>query len=695
MIYFAASVFISAFLLFQIQPIVGKLLLPWFGGTPAVWSTVLLFFQLLLIGGYAYAYWLIGHVSQRRQSIIHLSVLMISLVLMLMLSLLWPSPIMPDASWKPDSVDFPIWHIFILLTISVGLPYFILATNAPLMQAWFSQRYPQRSPYRLYSLSNVGSLLALVSYPILLEPLFSIHTQGDLWSAGFVSLVLLVAFITVRSREAPTQTIQPFPSALSAPKPPGGIQVLWVALSACASIMLMAATNQITQEVAAIPFLWVLPLTIYLLSFILTFNGERWYSRLIFSFLLLVSSLQFIGIVIKLIPADLITSLGAYGFLLFTCCMICNGEAYSLRPHASHLTRFYLMLAAGGAIGGIVVNFVAPLIFNGYWELELGVSLCWLLLLILVFTRPNLLGKNIALAHQSLTLIATVFVCFSSIHIIFFSKTNEQWATRNFYGVIHVKEIYPNDPERHSYLLTHGATVHGIEFTSLKKRRLPTAYYPPESGIGLAIRHYSQQGKGIHVGVLGLGTGTLASYGQPKDHYRFYEINPAIIALTKGQGGYFHFLQDSRAHINIILGDARISLERELAAGQKQHFDILAMDTFSSDSIPLHLLTKEVFAVYLAHLVTNGVLAIHISNRNLELQPVVWQLAQFYHLDAIRVNVSSRDFQVHSNWVLLSHNTALLSKLVAMDGADWLNNNNNKSLRLWTDDYSNLLQIIK
>jgi hypothetical protein len=689
--YFAIGSFLSAFLLFQIQPIIGKLLLPWFGGTPAVWSTVLLFFQVLLLAGYAYAYWLIGSISLRKQQLVHLTTLAVALIAIITTAIVWPSPITPDASWKPHTVDFPVGHIFILLTVSVALPYFLLATNAPLMQAWFSRQHPTRSPYPLYSISNMGSLLALISYPFFFEPQLSLLWQGKIWAIGFISFIVLTTFITGNLRHSPKI---PITATANSAKPPTKIQCLWVLLAACAAILLMATTNQITQEIAAIPFLWLLPLTLYLLSFIITFSGENSYNRLAFSGLLAISYFLFVPVVTHL-TVPLIFSISVYALLLFVCCMICHGELYKLKPNTSYLTRFYLMMAIGGALGGIFVNLLAPFIFKNYSELPLGITVCWLLLLTLVFLYPTALKPRFSWLYQAFILILTVYSCAFTAQIIYSSTTHQLVAVRNFYGIIRVQEIFADDPQKHSYLLTHGATLHGYQLLKPEKRRQTLGYYAPNTGVGLAITHHPRYGYGIKVGILGLGVGGLASYAKSDDTYRFYEINPAIIALAIGQGNYFHFLQDSSANIQIVLGDARLSLERELQLGEKQDFDVLAIDAFSSDAIPIHLLTKEAFAIYLAHLKPDGILAVHISNRNIDLEPVIWQVAKFYQLQALPIKARSDIFQLPSNWILLSHNTVLLSQLVALGHGNLLNDKGMKRVRLWTDDYSNLFQILK
>src|SRR5688572_18621028 len=387
MFLFAISIFLSAFLLFQIQPMIGKFLLPWFGGTPAVWSTVMLFFQVLLTGGYAYAYWLMGRVRSQSQAFIHITLIIFAIVILVLLSLIWTSPITPDSSWKPENVNSPILDIFKLLTVSIGLPYFILASNGPLMQVWFSRNFPDRSYARLYALSNLGSLLGLLAYPILIEPTLFLRWQGWIWALGFILFGLLAGWVAVQSGYR-TPLAQPVTaSAKSTDRPSFAVMSLWIALSATASLFLLSVTNQISQEVAVIPFLWILPLTLYLLSFILTFSGERGYNRKFYAVLFIIAVALTFFVMLNATYLHIYWQILAYCLLLFAACMMCHGELYLLRPSAEHLTTFYLMVSVGGALGGIFVSLIAPLIFNGYWEFFVGLAMTIAILLTVLRER--------------------------------------------------------------------------------------------------------------------------------------------------------------------------------------------------------------------------------------------------------------------------------------------------------------------
>lgn len=698
MFLFAVSIFLSAFLLFQVQPMIGKFILPWFGGTPAVWSTVMLFFQVLLTGGYAYAYYLIGRVKSRKQAAIHITLIVMAVLLLILLSFIWDSPITPDAGWKPSNLTSPIFDIFRLLVVSVGLPYFILATNGPLMQAWFVRLFPERSYAGLYALSNLGSLFGLLAYPVLIEPSLSLRAQGWTWALGFMLFGLLAGWVAiVQSRRSPT------PSALAsgaqqsnvhnvsaADSPSFSSMSLWIALSATASLFLLSVTNQITQEVAVIPFLWVLPLALYLISFILTFSGQRGYHRLLYSALFLLAAALTLFVMLNATALHVYWQILAYCFLLFTACMLCHGELYQLRPSAAYLTSFYLMVSIGGALGGIFVSLVAPVIFNGYWEFFVGLAMSIAILLTVVRSSRD----HTARARFVFTVFGLVTVMLAVLGTYF---SGALFSRRNFYGVIRVRELVLAGSLEKAYIMSHGITVHGLQFIDPEMRGVPTTYYVPNGGGALAILNHPKYGHGeqMRVGLLGMGVGTLAAYGQSGDLYRLYEINPVVVDLAYGQGDYFSFLSDSKADLTTVLGDARLSLERELKGGDPQRFDVLVLDTFSSDSIPIHLVTKEAFALYLNHLAPDGLIAAHITNLHLDLQPVFWQLAKHYGLSIARINYEGDNRGgLASHWILLARDPALLQIPAIQEHSVDLSGYTT-NIRLWTDDYSNMFQILK
>lgn len=714
MLLFAISIFLSAFLLFQIQPMIGKFILPWFGGTPAVWSTVMLFFQTLLTGGYAYACWLM---VRKRRTAIHVSLIALALIILAALSFVWKSPITPGPSWKPQDVASPILDIFKLLAVSVGLPYFLLASNSPLMQAWFSRAFPERSYAKLYSLSNAGSLLGLLAYPVLVEPNLSLRNQGWMWSVGFAFFGLFAGWIAIQNGRAAVLSKPKPDSASTSLRPSLALMSLWIALSATASLFLLSVTNQISQEVAVIPFLWILPLALYLLSFILTFSGERGYDRKIHTILFIVSTILTLFVLLNSTRLHVYWQILAYCLLLFSACMLSHGELYLLCPEADHLTTFYLMVSIGGALGGLFVSLIAPLIFNGYWEFFVGLAMAIAILLSLRGGRrptkqsptsnegialPSLRLRYAPLSAMARSDISNrarfVFFVFglATVMLVLMGTyfSGSLYSKRNFYGVIRVREDLLGTPPRPAYLMAHGITVHGLQFIGAD-RDLPTTYYVKDGGAGLAILNHPRYGQGLKVGMLGVGTGTLAIYGQPGDVYRLYEINPVVTDLAEGRGGYFSFVQDSQADVTMALGDARISLEREFVETGSQNFDVLVLDTFSSDSIPVHLVTKEAFALYLEHLAPDGVIAAHITNLHLDLQPVFWQLAKRYGLSMVRIEYEGDSNGGYaSHWILLARDPALLDVTAIQEHAVDLRGYST-SLKLWTDDYSNLFQILK
>ena len=697
MLYYTISVFLSAFLIFQVQPMIAKYILPWFGGTSAVWSTVELFFQVLLTGGYAYAHWLSQPKTGHRRLVVHLALLGLVLLQLITLSRIWPSSITPDTSWEPHGgLTNPIWDIFRLLIISVGPAYFLLSANSPLMQVWFNRAQPRKSPYALYALSNFGSLLGLILYPILVEPQWTVPEQGMIWSLGFGLFALLAVFGTVRFlRQKSDSSQQVLSEPEEAARPSLKIRSLWLLLSACASILFLAMTAHITQDVAVIPFLWILPLTIYLLSFIFAFSSEKWYSRPVFLILFFISSIAFVQILYAGPEFSVPIQLGVYSITLFIACMICHGELYRLRPDPSWLTHFYLMVSIGGALGGIFVNFVAPNLFTDFWELPIAMILCWALLLVMMIVRPlprrSLLIYNL---NRVLVLSGLIIFSFFAGRYIYSLSSGSLFAARNFYGVVHVREqVFPQSGLK-AYSMVHGITVHGLQMEDGSERRIPTAYFYEQSGVGLTLLNFPRQAGGLRVGVLGLGAGTLAVYGEFGDVYRFYEINPVVIDLARGRGGFFSFLSDSKAKVEIVPGDARISMEQEIASGDLQNYNVLVLDTFSGDSIPVHLLDKEAFGVYLRQLQPDGVLAVHITNTFLDLKPVVFDLAKYYHLNMALVesqgNGTTHNF---ARWALLTRSPSFLN-IPAISSASTPLDNYSTNVPLWTDNYSNLFQIL-
>ncbi|HLL00097.1 MAG TPA: fused MFS/spermidine synthase [Myxococcaceae bacterium] len=662
---YAVTLFTSAFLLFGVQPLVGKFALPWFGGTPAVWTACMLFFQAALLAGYAYAHAVATRLAPRSQVRLHLGLVGLTVVVLAARALLEGSPVTPGPGWRPTGVEGLTGRLLAMLAVTIGLPFFVLSTTAPLLQSWFARARPGVSPYRLYALSNAGSLLALLSYPFLVEPLVPRSVQGWGWGVGFVlfGAGCVTCALDVWRREGMPAPAAAEPSAApreEAPARPGlGRTLVWLWLSACASVLLLATTNQLSQDVAAGPFLWVLPLAIYLLTFIIAFEREALYSRTLFSLLLVVAVAGVTRVVLEGPHTPLWLQLLAYGVALFAGCMVCHGELYRLRPEPRHLSAFYLCVSVGGVLGGVIVSLIAPRVFLTYAEYPLALAACCLVALV-AMVRPPPDEERSERLRRMLRMFLLAFVVVGLAVAMADFRREVRLTARNFFGVVQVLEQGRGKLAEHRFTLKHGAIAHGVQYTEPTRRRLPMSYFTADSGLGLAIGEHRRLREavglapGLRIGVLGLGIGSTAALARAEDALRFYEINPKIISLARGEGGYFSYLADTAAQVDIIEGDARISLERELEQGQAQAFDVLAVDVFSSDSIPVHLLTREAVDVYRQHLAPHGVLALHISNAHLNLVPVALEHARTFRMHATLVIHEPRDEAARSVWMILS-----------------------------------------
>ena len=690
MILYALTIVVSAFLLFQVQPVIAKIILPWFGGSAAVWTVCMLFFQMALLLGYLYAHALVRYLKPRTQMLVHAALLLVSALAL---------PIYPNASWKPLNGDEPTLRILGLLAMTVGLPYFLLSTTGPLLQAWYARRFRGAMPYRLYALSNAGSMVALLSYPVLFEPVFTTHQQAWMWSAAYGVFVVLCGGLALLAGPggAPTAGAgrghgpgeESAAEDTEAVPPSAKKYLMWLMLPAVASLLLLAITNHLSQNVAAIPFLWVLPLSIYLLTFILCFEGSGWYRRNPYLQLLVVAlgamayalSVDTTGSV----PIRVMVPLFTMG--LFTCCMVCHGELARLKPDPRYLTHFYVMIAAGGALGGLLVGLLAPHLFNGIYEMPLGLVAC--AALVVWVLRQDAELKWFQRWRQPAPIVAAVLTVALAVFVglqIRDTVRGSREMVRNFYGALRVRDSGPATQLDATRTLTNGTINHGEQFLNPARRDQPTTYYGPDTGVGLAIREKGKAGA-IRVGVIGLGTGTLAAYGRLGDYYRFYEINPLVLRLAHTE---FTFLGDCKAKADIAMGDARLSLERE----SPENFDVLVVDAFSSDSIPVHLLTLEAMLLYFRHLRPDGVLAVHISNRYLDLEPVLAGETRATGKLARVVDTEDDDTQdvFGATWVLIT------SPASGFHGEELTNSTaieSKRTVRLWTDDYSNLFRILK
>jgi len=672
------TIFLSAFLLFQVQPVLAKIILPWFGGGAGVWTTSLVFFQVTYLLGNLYAHWLMGLRTPLWSSRVHVALLAASLFLL---------PILPGAAWKPIGSGDPAWRIFALLAVRVGLPFLLLSATSPLLQAWYVRAERGSWPYRFYALSNAGSLLALLSYPVFVEPHSTARHQAFAWSYAYALFVGVCAWIAFRRREA-----LPVMEEASAQQPPDWkTLLLWAALAADASALLLAVTLHISQDVAAVPMLWIVPLSLYLLSLILCFEGERWYRQPIFLKFLAVA---LAGMTYSLAPefgnAGPIVQIPLFCSGLFICCMVCHGELARRKPEPRHLTIFYLMLAAGGALGGIFVGVIAPRIFHDFYELPGALAGC--AILAVVCAIPQNIGILRTPRRRTLFFACAGIAALVLAFLPYLTAPPYRITTvlRNFYGVLRVEEFAATSEEPARRDLINGAIVHGIERldAKLEPGTQATTYFGPESGAAIALNDVHQRGA-IHAGIIGLGAGTLAVYGKPGDRFRFYEINPLDVQVARAQ---FDFLGHSRAQIEIVPGDARISLERE----PQQDFDVLLVDAFSGDAIPVHLLTRESFELYFRHLKPDGLLALHVSNKFLNLAPVVEAAARLLgaQTKTITNDADKKNDIYTATWVLVYRNRAAPTGTEAESNLPhW--SRSDITVQPWTDDYSSLFRILR
>jgi SAM-dependent methyltransferase len=668
----ACTIFVSAFLLFALEPLIARQILPWFGGSAAVWSTCLVFYQTALLLGYWYARLVMEPVrgktlNARWQPFVHVALLALSLLAL---------PIGIAAAPRATQTEHPAFSILLLLTRSIGLPFIVLSATTPLLQAWLA-RSGSPNPYRMFALSNFASLAALLLYPTVIEPLLDTPSQRIAWSALYGVFVLLCAFVALRSG-GKAQTASALDERAPAARSSLGVEILWFLLPACSSTLLLAVTNHLDENVAAVPLLWVLPLSAYLLSFICAF-GFRKYNRglwlRVVAFALGIMGYATYDInTVEPIQINLPLFLAA----LFICCFFCHAELKRLRPPAEALTRFYLLIAAGGAAGAVFVGLIAPEVFSGIYELPLSFLFLAVLAIALIWTTRS---------WPMRTLWAGTALCMGAVLISDVQGYTQHTLSvvRNFYGTLRVEQT-PHAGPQQQRILFHGTVEHGAQFLELPARRRATTYYGPDSGIGIVLRECVPSPR--RVAVVGLGAGTLAAYGRAGDDFTFYEINPQVIDIARS---LFFYLRESAARTNIKLGDARLTLQAE----HGPLYDVLALDAFSGDAIPVHLLTREAMRLYLARLRPGGVLAFHTSNNFLELAPVVKQLADEAGLRTVLVHShpDADSALLASDWLIATRNGALLEnpalRLHAQPVAG------RTGLRPWTDNYNNLWQIFK
>lgn len=679
---YGATIAAASFLLFSIEPMAAKQLLPAMGGSSAVWLTCLFFFQAMLLASYAYVFGSQRAPSLRRSSAVHLALLVAALASFG----LAPPAITGLALAHPASA------IFLSLLASIGLPFFLLGTTTPLLQAWFAQTEQRPIPYRLYALSNLASLAALIAYPLWFEPHLTLHAQRLAWHAAFVVYACLCALLTLQVRATqPSITLQPQPEQpehldpASTPPIPASRRILWFLLPAVGAMQLSAVTAHLTQNVAAIPLLWVIPLAVYLFSFVLAFEFSRLYRRwLLVRFLVVL--LAALGYLLSKTGVGLPIQLAIAFFVaeLFFACWFLHAELHSLRPTGARAsTAFYLAIAAGGAAGTFFVAILSPLLFRANYDLPIAFAAT--AAAALAVTWPS------GWQYRLLWTTATVLGCVLLLALRIEYGRDAFLRLRNFYGTLQVRETHTPPQAVTARTLINGSIQHGLQWFADDFRTTPMSYYAPDSGVGLALSFCcaassSNTAAPRRIGVVGLGAGTVAAYGRPGDTIEFYEINPQVETVAHTA---FTYLRDSPAHITITPGDARIALAHQ----PPQRFDILIVDAFSGDAIPVHLLTAEAVGLYRRHLAPGGVLAFHVSNQYLDLAPVLSRLAQSAGLESTEIETPAQpdrgEFQ--ADWVLLSDRPAFFAVPEIMHAGIPVT----PAAALWTDDYSSLLPLLR
>jgi len=691
MLLYAVTIFLSAFLLFQVQPLIAKIILPWFGGSAAVWSAAMMFFQLSLLAGYGYAHFL-GKARAKTQLYVHGGLLLASCFLL---------PILPSASWKPDEVGDPTWRILMLLSATIGLPYFILSSTTPLLQVWYVRRTGNQVPYRLFALSNFGSMLALLSFPFLVEPYLASPMQAYTWSGLYVMFALLCVYAGWASQEAAAsspETVSVASNSTSvfaaaeeapvvAPAPSFGEMGLWVALAACASALLVSVTNHMSANVAPIPLLWVVPLALYLLSFILSFESDKIYQRWLF--------VPWVAPALGWMAYSIYAAEGNYNIKysipifslgLFLCCMLCHGELALRKPAAKYLTSFYLMISVGGALGGIFVALIAPNLFKTFLELPIALTMCGVLAVVTLWEVevPKFFGMDGTWLVRFALAIGVGLLGGYLARMEAQDQQGYHLMVRNFYGALRVRDDDAGT-EYATRNLLHGTINHGSQRLTEADKYKVGSYYGLNSGIGRTMQEVQSRGP-IRYGVVGLGAGVMSGYARKGDFVRIYEINPIVPEIAKSEFSYF---PNSEADKDILMGDARLVMEKQ----ESPQYDVLVIDAFSSDAIPVHLLTRESFQLYGKMLKPDGVLAVHISNRYLDLAPVCQKGADSLGRQAMVVYDEGDQYSNSTTWVLITANGDFF-QAPSFTGANMYPPAMTAGFRAWTDDYSNIVSIL-
>ncbi len=710
---FALTIFLSAYLLFQVQPLISKFILPWFGGSPTVWTAAMLFFQTVLFGGYVYAHVITRHCPPPVQGKVHLALLAVAALLAWL--------VLPGESFKPTGDEDPIGRILLLLGVSVGIPYFCLATTGPLIQYWYLRVGTGGSVFRLYALSNVGSFLALLSFPYVFEPLFELQQLGHFWTLGFWMFAAMCAAVTWRvtrrdwpdvDKEGPgTGSANMVPAADGADLaavPTLARRLGWVMLPALASLAFIATTDHVSHNIAPEPRLWIATLSLYLLTFIICFDHPRWYRRgwvalgALVAVLLLSGRNEipgWFGLEVDYGVTEVRWFHLAAMFLIF---LMSHGELYRQRPtNPRYLTEFYLWMSFGGACGGLFVALVATNYFSDYHEW----TLCLVAAVALAcFIIASALGRTLAWRY------AAALGCLLLVGLVLYWEDPLNWRTdsssrytdirlhqsRNFYGTVSVKERrYHDDPLESYRVFYSGGVTHGVQYIDPGLRRLPVTYYSEGSGVGETLTYAQARQPSLRVALIGLGAGTLATYARDTDDYDFFEINPQAVQVASR---WFDNLSACRARAKrIIVGDARLKLER---LPEDVRYDLIVLDAFTGGSVPIHLLTREAFQTYRQRLKPGGFIAVHITNGYLNLYPVVRRQAEALGM-GFRNKYQNSDLDRHirhNHYVILTEDREYLRRYPSVNRQYFDQNGNLKGeqnpdipgVPLWTDHFSSL-----
>lgn len=681
----AVTVFISAFLLFQVQPIISKAILPWFGGTPAVWTTAMFFFQILLLIGYCYAHWSSRFLSLRWQMRIHVALILLTLVFL---------PIRVPETWKPvGNEPNPTAQVLSILTRSVGLPFLLLSSTAPLAQVWW-HRLLGGVPYRLYAISNTGSLLALLGYPFLVEPRLGVRSQLGVWSIGYVVVAGLLAYCSVQHMRK-TASRGPVLDDVVSTDPPGWKSILlWLCLSTCGSVLLLAMTNHITQNIAVVPLFWVVPLAIYLVTFIAGFAESGLYVRWLFGGLMVISQIACALLYNGDVFDSTILLLGIHLTALLSGCMVCHGELARSKPHPEWLTTFFVVVSIGGAVGGFLVSIAAPFLFDSYYEYPLVLITCWVLLFAILWSdSTSRLYRGKPVWAWGLVVVCGFVFLTNLRNAVMKDVVTSFLSRRNFYGILSVQPAFDKDGAKMMNLL-HGQILHGAQYLEADREFEPTSYYTRDSGVGYAMRYLDVRSgdrrKPKRVAMLGLGVGTIAAYCKAGDVFRIYEINQQVIDIATAPEifTFWSLFEQRSAQAEVVVGDARLSLESELRNAGPQNFDLMVLDVFSGDAIPVHLLTEAAFRLYFQHLADDGMLAIHISNRHLDLLPVVNSTVQRFPAEVAFVSTEISEWLIVASPKVIEEFEATYPDAVQLPAEP-------SKLIIWQDDFSDVFGIIK